>query len=380
MHTSRRDLFRLAIAAATANGAAAQHGKREPEWRNRQPGMSYRPLGRTGMMISEIVSGGDPIRTGNWQHLEVALELGLNYLDMAPAYGRGECETAFGKLLAGSSSRRMKVFLTTKVSVYRELRGRMYKEIFDGLPGDQQTAVMQRVEEIRRNSIGEKPGYFIEYYPGQGTQFAPVYLAAAMAPDYSHRVEGSPEFRKVIRESIEGSLKRVGTDHFDILMCPHGACSAAELENPYIYEMFLGLKAAGKVRFLGVTSHNDPATVLRKAAQLGWYDVAMVAYNVLNGGYLEMPIMDATSRGMGVIAMKAAHAVATHHKALQPIPSWRTEKVNRIVPGDLKPALKGYLWALQNTRIAGVISNLWDEAHVRENLALAGKKVKLQPA
>jgi aryl-alcohol dehydrogenase-like predicted oxidoreductase len=380
MHTSRRDFFRLAAAAATANAAAGQHTKREPEWRNKQAGMSYRRFGRTGMMISEIVSGGDPIRSGNWQHLELALELGLNYLDMAPAYGRGDCETAYGKLLGGSSSKRLKVFLTTKVSAYREIRGRMYKEIFDGLPGDKQAAVMQRVEEIRRNSIGEKPGYFIEYYPGQGTQFAPVYLADAMAPEYSHRVEGSEEFRRVIRESVEGSLKRVGTDHFDVLMCPHGACSAAELENPYIYEMFLGLKNAGKVRFLGVTSHNDPAAVLRKAAQLGWYDVAMVAYNVLNGGYLEMPILDATSRGMGVMAMKAAHAVATHHKALNPIPAWRTEKVNRIVPGDLKPALKGYLWALQNPRIAGVISNLWDETHVRENLAVAGKKVKLQPA
>lgn len=381
MDTSRRELFRFALAAAAAGGrAAAQQKPREPEWRNKQPGMSYRQFGRTGMMISEIVSGGDPIRSSNWQHLEQALEMGLNYLDMAPAYGRGDCETAYGKLLGGSSSKRMQVFLTTKVSAYRDLRGRMYKEIFDGLPGDKQAAVMKRVEELRRNSTGEKPGYFIEYYPGQGTQFAPMYLANAMAPEYSEKVEGSADFRKVIRESIEGSLKRVGTDHFDVLMCPHGACSAEELENPYIYEMFLGLRTAGKVRFLGVTSHNDPAAVLRKAAQLGWYDVAMVAYNIINGGYLEQPIAGATGRGMGVIAMKAAHAVATHHKALQPIPEWRTAKVNRIVPGDMKPALKGYLWALQNRNIAGVISNLWDETHVRENLALAGKKIKLQPA
>ena len=28
-----------------------------PEWRNRQEGMAYRMLGRTGMMISEVVSG-----------------------------------------------------------------------------------------------------------------------------------------------------------------------------------------------------------------------------------------------------------------------------------------------------------------------------------
>ena len=59
---------------------------------------------------------------------------------------------------------------------------------------------------------------------------------------------------------------------------------------------------------------------------------------------------------------------------------WRVEKVERVVPGDLKPALKAYLWALQNPHITAVISNLWDETHVKENLALAGKKVTLRPA
>ncbi len=56
-----------------------------PEWRNRQAGMAYRQLGRTGLMTSEFISGGDPIRTPNYKHLDLALEMGLNYLDMAPA-------------------------------------------------------------------------------------------------------------------------------------------------------------------------------------------------------------------------------------------------------------------------------------------------------
>jgi hypothetical protein len=78
--------------------------------------------------------------------------------------------------------------------------------------------------------------------------------------------------------------------------------------------------------------------------------------------------------------MKTAHAVATHHKALQPVPQWRIDKLNRIIPGDMKPPLKGYLWVLQNPHISAVNSNLWDESFVRENLALAGKKVELQSA
>ena len=72
-------------------------------------------------------------------------------------------------------------------------------------------------------------------------------------------------------------------------------------------------------------------------------------------------------------------AVATHHKKLQPLPQWRIDKVNQIVPGDMKPPMKAYLWALQNPNISAVISNLWDEKYVKENLSLVGKKVQLQP-
>jgi hypothetical protein len=34
----------------------------KPEWRNKQAGMAYRRLGNTGLMISEVVNGGDPVR------------------------------------------------------------------------------------------------------------------------------------------------------------------------------------------------------------------------------------------------------------------------------------------------------------------------------
>jgi predicted aldo/keto reductase-like oxidoreductase len=94
---------------------------------------------------------------------------------------------------------------------------------------------------------------------------------------------------------------------------------------------------------------------------------------------MEREIELAKESGMGIIAMKAAMAVATQHKALQPIPEWRIQKVQRIVPGEMKAPVKAYMWALQNQNISAVISNLWDEQHVNDNLSVAGKKVELQP-
>jgi aryl-alcohol dehydrogenase-like predicted oxidoreductase len=388
---TRRDLLRAGTAAlALGAGAPALAGGRgapgrpaddaQDEWRNKQPGMAYRRLGRTGLMVSEVVCGGDPITLQNYKHLARALEIGLNYLDMAPAYNRGDTERAYGKLLAGSSSLRDKVFLTTKVSDFNRVRTRMYQAIFDGLPASQQEAIRRKAQAIKAERRLEVPGYFLTYFPGQPRAFEAAYLRAAMRPEYGERVEDSPELRRAVVESLEGSLQRVGTDHFDLLMCPHGADLAEDLASPAIVEVVRDLKRQGKVRFLGVTSHNDPSGVLRAAADAGHYDAAMVAYNVINGGYVDASLSHASGVGLGVIAMKAAHAVATHHKPLQPVPSWRVAKVERIVPGDLKPPLKAYLWALQDRRIAAVISNLWDAAHVEENLGLAGRRVELRPA
>jgi len=380
---SRRSFVGTGVAAVllsgTAPGVARAEGSGD-DWRNKQAGMAYRRLGRTGMMVSEVVCGGDPITLKNYKHLERALELGLNYLDMAPAYNGGDTERAYGKLLEGSSSRRDKVFLTTKVSDFNKVRERMYKEILDGLSNSKQEAIRKRARELRRERAVEKPGYYLTYFPGQQNAFESAYLRVAMMPEYAHKVEGSPALRQTIVGSIEGSLKRVGTDHFDILMCPHGANTPEDLDSPEILETFRALKQQGKVRFLGVTSHNDPAGVLRAAADAGHYDVVMMAYNVVNGGYVEGAIRHAAAKGVGVIAMKAAHAVATHHKSLQPVPEWRIQKVDRVVPGDMKPPLKAYLWALQNPHIAAVVSNLWDETFVKENLSLAGKAVELRPA
>lgn len=388
MADTRRKFLHHSLAAASvaglgANAMADAPASTEPranaEWRNKQPGMAYRRLGRTNLMISEVISGGDPISSDNWQHLNLAIEMGLNYLDMAPAYGNGDCERAYGKLLAGSS-KRGKVFLQTKVSAFGGTRNRMYRDIFNGLPGEKQSVIMKRVDEMRKDSLAEKPGYYLTYFPGQQGQFAGAYLSAAMMPDYAHQVEGSQAFRKCIIDSVDGSLQRVGTDHFDFLMCPHGAAIASELDNPHIYETFQELRKSGKARFLGVTSHNDPAAILRKAVVIGHYDAAMFAYNVINAGYLDQAVVEASAKDFGMIAMKTAHAVATHHKPLQPIPQWRVDKINRVISGDMKPPMKAYLWVLQNPYISAVNSNLWDETFVRENLSLAGKKVELQQA
>ena len=113
----------------------------------------------------------------------------------------------------------------------------------------------------------------------------PSYLSNAMAADYAHKVDASAAFKKKIINSVHGSLERTNQKYFDILMCPHGANCPEEVEIPEIFSTFEELKSQGLVRFLGVSTHNDPAGVLKAATNSGRYDVAMCAYNVINGGY-----------------------------------------------------------------------------------------------
>lgn len=54
---------------------------------------------------------------------------------------------------------------------------------------------------------------------------------------------------------------------------------------------------------------------------------------------------------------------------------WRIDRVHRLIHVDMTAPRKADLWALQNPNISAVTSR--NETSVRENLALAGKKVEL---
>ena len=88
-----------------ADAAQSSDNNKPAEWRNRQPGMAYRRLGRTGYMVSEIVMGGNTISPDNNKHVEMAIEMGLNYLDTSPVYGGGKSEEGYGEVVKRSSIR-----------------------------------------------------------------------------------------------------------------------------------------------------------------------------------------------------------------------------------------------------------------------------------
>ncbi|OFX44010.1 MAG: hypothetical protein A2X03_08175 [Bacteroidetes bacterium GWA2_40_15] len=350
------------------------------EWRNRQKGMVYRQLGRTGLMASELIYGTERNNPDNTRPVEIAFEKGINFFDTAPAYNRGLAEATLAKVF-DTPSKRDKVFIATKVTPFYTTRNRLYKEIFDKLPASRQGEIQNKANRLRMECGIEKSEYFMVYWPGQQQQMDGAFLSNAMMDEYGKRVENSPELKNVIITSVDESLKRVGTDYFDVLHCPHAAATSEEISNPVIIDTFRELKKQGKVRFLGFSTHHGMADLLNTAIELDYFDVVLLAYNVINHAFLDHILKRAKEKGIGLIAMKAAMAVASPYDPAQvPVPEWRVSKLNRIIPEEMKLQVKAFLWALQNQDITAVNAGMYTEEMVLENLSVVGRKVDLMQA
>jgi aryl-alcohol dehydrogenase-like predicted oxidoreductase len=84
--------------------------------------MEYRPLGRTGVTVSQLCLGammfgafGNPDHDDAVKIIHKALDAGINFIDTADGYSAGESEEILGKALAGG--RRSNVVLAVKFGV-----------------------------------------------------------------------------------------------------------------------------------------------------------------------------------------------------------------------------------------------------------------------
>ncbi len=120
-------------------------------------------------------------------------------------------------------------------------------------------------------------------------------------------------------ESLHRSLKRLKTDHIDLLQL-HSVDTGPGLkgtprdgyrriDNPHLHTAMDKARQAGKVLYFGVTSH-DPrrSDLLQYAIDTGRFDTIMVAFNALTFPTSGMPKLLAHARlnDIGVIGMRAS--------------------------------------------------------------------------
>ncbi len=222
----------------------------------KQTDMKYRPLGNTGLMVSEISIG-----CGGFEKLDsaaslelmtVALDSGMNYIDIYDANPK------------------------TRSNIGYALQGR-------------------RDEMIIQGHIGTI------FKDGQHTRTRDVAEAKA---------------------GFEDLLARLGTDHIEVGMI-HITDSHEEWDeldgSPFLDYVFQ-LKQEGKIRHIGVSSHN--AEVALRAAKSGWIEVIMFslnpAFDRLRGGAIpwDKGAMENLQGGIDPVRVELYDYCASHNIAI----------------------------------------------------------------
>jgi aryl-alcohol dehydrogenase-like predicted oxidoreductase len=209
--------------------------------------MRYRRLGRTGFQVSEIGYGAWGIGGTQWlggddrqslDALRLAIELGLNFIDTALAYGDGHSEQLVGRVVRETQH---KIYVASKVPPKNEL--------WPARPG--------------------------------------VPISDVFPYDY-------------IMQSTERSLKNLGLDTIDLQQLH--VWNPEWIQRDEWKRAFEELKRSGKAQAVGISINDHEPDGALEIVKTGLIDTVQVIYNIFDQTPEKNLFPLAMQRGIGVIA------------------------------------------------------------------------------
>lgn len=258
---------------------------------------SYREIGKTGLKMSDISFGAGKLSAASM--VLRAIDSGINYFDTAPDYGQSE--KTIGEAMA--KIKRDKVIITSKLCTPQPYPGHL--------------------------PLGTKKKDYIA--------------------------------------SVEGSLSRMKTDYLDFCFVHAIGEMNKDLESEKkrllsdeMFEAVADLKKAGKVRFLGTSSHgpNNMEELLMIAVKSGSFDVIQPSFNFMKFPKLPEVMKEAHKRGIGVIAMKTLAGA-------------KDMKVEGAAEEFSHAAFK---WVLKHPEVSGLIVTMKTASDIELYLKASGAK------
>ena len=180
---------------------------------------------------------------------------------------------------------------------------------------------------------------------------------------------------ETILKSVEASLKRLQTDYIDVLLI-HGVEDEAVLTDERVLSAYDKMKKQGKFRYTGISCHANHHKVVKKAIECGHYDMVQLGYNVfdlentdeekdietyddyLGASGIARLISLSRTKDVGVIAMKVLKVAGRRQK----LDEYAIDG-NSLFQIMLK-------WALTNTNIASVVTEMLTFTQMEEDLAV----------
>jgi hypothetical protein len=293
-HMNRRGFLKAAALATAATSVMPLHAETAQAESSVK---SYRPIGKTGLLMSDISFGGGKLSVPSM--MLRAIDGGITYFDTAPDYGQSEktIGEAMGRV------RRDKIIITTKFC----------------------------------NPV---------QYPG-------------------HLPLGTK--KKEYIASVDASLLRMKTDYVDFIFVHAIGEMNRDLEaeekrllDPEMLEAVAELKKAGKVRFLGTSSHGpqNMEELLMTAVRSGHFSVIMPSFNFMKFPRLPEVMKEAHKQGVGVIAMKTLAGA----------------KDMKMEAGAEEFSHAAFKWVLKHPEMSGLIVTIKTAADIELYLQASGVK------
>jgi predicted aldo/keto reductase-like oxidoreductase len=241
----REFLGKTALGLLTA-GLGLPKLKAEVSGQEKSNKIVYRTLGRTNLRIPVVSFG--VMNSDSPDLINAAMEKGVNHLDTAHLYLRGNSERVIGEVLK-NSGKRDKIYIATKMRLARDREKRIFSL--------------------------------------EGTDREP------------------PATAENLYKQLEVSLKRLQTDYVDILYL-HSCYSPQMATYEPLMNALVKVKEQGKARFIGTSTHADEPNVIRATVDAEVYDVVLTAYNFAleRREDIKKAIAYAAKKGVGVVAMK----------------------------------------------------------------------------
>jgi aryl-alcohol dehydrogenase-like predicted oxidoreductase len=248
--------------------------------------MIKRPLGKTGMQVSEVAFGG--------------VEIGM-------PYGFG-AESAAGMISEADAIYLLHSAVDSGINFFDTAR--LY---------GQSEFIMGKAFKDRRNDI------ILE------TKCRQLINDDGAIPPYS-------TLNELIEASLSESLEALQTDYIDVFMLHQGNMKI--LENEEISQIFSNLKASGRIRATGVSTYTPRET--EEAIKTGMWDVIQLPFNLMDQRQHKLfPL--ALQEGVGIIIRSVllrgllSHRGKNLHPALQGIEE-HIEQYHELI-GDSLPDL-----------------------------------------
>jgi aryl-alcohol dehydrogenase-like predicted oxidoreductase len=125
------------------------------------------------------------------------------------------------------------------------------------------------------------------------------YVLATKCGHVAGDYRGESWTAQTIADSIDRSLRRLRTDHLDLVQLH--SCGVAVLERGEAIEALLDAQRAGKTRYVGYSGDNEAA---EWAVQSGYFDTLQTSFNLVDQRARTRLFPPAKERGMGVITKR----------------------------------------------------------------------------